>query len=328
MSYGNERDRQRCHKEYMGFRRRVPKRDVTFLDDRCRRGRICETVEQLDVFVNGILGLADAAAETGSDVVVVLDVETEYSIPGSTKRKPDPYFWHRRQLREDGISEVELKGRESFQRQSDAEYAAIKNQKTRQNRRATFRANAREHGMVKSDVFCFQMSCVQDEESEYTFIANPVLISDKSFAGGRLASPPLERLMRHPNVIWVNSGIHGDLLAMSDCFFDGGLIGMRHVELKTLVEDALGEKLTRREDVDGCGVLGIFQRVFLQERWTWEKDPLLTRSHWWDVWTKEMVEYAFNDVFSVDMVLRQILPNLNSSIRDFAAIFPADAPLC
>ena len=41
---------------------------------------------------------------------------------------------------------------------------------------------------------------------------------------------------------------------------------MRCVELKDLVEAALGEKVSKRDDVMGCGVLGIFQRVFIDER--------------------------------------------------------------
>ena len=104
MSFGNERDRQRCNRDYLNFRRRFPKTDVTFLDAEGRRQRVCETKEEVEAWVNGLLTLANEAKEKGELVTCILDVEGDYVIPGKSSCLPEPFFWHKRRLRAEGVS--------------------------------------------------------------------------------------------------------------------------------------------------------------------------------------------------------------------------------
>ena len=83
----------------------------------------------------------------------------------------------------------------------------------------------------------------------------------------------LEKLLSHKAVIWANVGIQRDLFLISDSLFAGRLDALHFINVKTLVESALGEMLKKRPDVFGCGGLGLFQRVFLDENLTWKKDP-------------------------------------------------------
>ena len=317
----NERDRQKCHKEYMDFRKAVPKVDITFLDGDARAERVCFTITKLNKFLERLLSKADAAAAEGVDLVCVADVETEYIIPG-TMRRPMPYFWHKLKLRSEGVSENVLREREERQKKLDAEYTAIKSQKARQNRRVEFRALAKSSGMLRSDIYSIQIACMSDVDGDLVFAASLAAISENSFAGGMVEAPLLEKLFSHKAIIWANVGIQGDLTLISDSLFDGRLDALRFIDIKTLVEKALGEPLKKRPDVHGCGVLGIFQRVFLDEKLTWKKDPLLTRSHWWSRWSGPMAEYALNDVWSMAMVLRKISERLPLPWNDLTSPFP------
>ena len=115
MSYGAERNRQKAHRDYAAFRRQVPKIDVSFLDDAGRRKRMCETAAAMIPYVEGILQLADEAQAQGRDIHCALDVETEYVAPGDKTDIPDPFMWHRRRLRQQGVTEEELAVREIWQ---------------------------------------------------------------------------------------------------------------------------------------------------------------------------------------------------------------------
>ena len=321
MSYGNERDRQRAHRDYVAFRKRVPKIDVTFLGDEGRRKRVCETPAAMVPFVEGILQMADKAKAEGRDIHCALDVETEYVGPGDAD-VPDPFFWHRRHLREKGATDEELAAREAWQKQKSAEWSK-KSPKAKRNQREGYKKERKEKGLLQSDVMCFQIGCREDREDRFLFVANPV----KMASGGVVALPQLRRLIEHPAIVWVNVGVTNDLQLISDSFFDAELRGIRCAELQLVVEKAYGGPLVKRSDVSGNGLLGLFQRVFSKERYTYRKDPLLTRSKWKGEWTAEQLEYAVMDIRAVTMILRKIIPLMEGSIGAMASLFPVVAPI-
>ena len=89
----------------------------------------------------------------GRKMFCLVDTEGDCVLPGTVGRVPEPYFWHKYHLRVQGVLEAEVSERERCQLRLAKEYSAIKNQKTRQNRRPQFRQDSREKGLLTSDVF-------------------------------------------------------------------------------------------------------------------------------------------------------------------------------
>ena len=322
MSWGNANDRQKAYKEYMAFRRNQPKKDVTFLDRQRRNCRICTTEEELTPFVDGIEALADAAAKEGRKIRVALDVETEFVDPKVSSRKEEPFFWHKRKLRKEGVDEEELRRREEAQAKL-AEKWSKKSSKAKRNQKEEYRRACFQSGLVKSDAYAFQMACVEDVSDEFTFAAHTTKISDNSFGGDAAMPSCVMRLFQHPAIIWINVGIHGDLTLMNDSFFGGQLTGMRYVDLTTVFESATGKRLRKDPKFSDLGALGIFQRAHEAEGYTWRKSPLLGRSHWWGPWTPDQEEYALMDPNAVVMVVRKIEGSMDVPLESLTAIFPA-----
>ena len=123
MAMANERSRQRAYREYLNFRRKHPKEDVTFLDAQTRRERICETEQQLMTFVRGLLSIADDAKRQNRDCYMILDVETDYTIPSVSTRAPQPHYWHIYQLKSRGLTDEQIAEREQTQSQLCAEFS-------------------------------------------------------------------------------------------------------------------------------------------------------------------------------------------------------------
>ena len=120
----------------------------------------------------------------------------------------------------------------------------------------------------------------------------------------------------------MNVGIAADIEAMNQSFFSGSLRGLRIIELKNVVESYFGGPLVMRDDVYGMGGLGLFQRVFSSENLTYRKDPRYTFSDWGGEWSPEMLEYALNDVYAVNLIMRKVTPCLNSPLSTMATLFP------
>ena len=100
---GSEFDRQKCAREYRAFRERYPKTDVTFLDEEQRKHHIADDETKLRHFVGGLKSIADKAQQTNGTCMMFLDVEGDYRIPGETTTKPEPYYWHKQQLANNGL---------------------------------------------------------------------------------------------------------------------------------------------------------------------------------------------------------------------------------
>ena len=135
MSFGSKNDRQKKYREYVLVRREFPKKDVTFLNREGRAKRVCSSEQDMAPFLKGLLSLADAAEKQGGEVVCSLDVEEDFVVPNSSDRKEEPFFFHKRQLRQEGLSEDAIKDREKEQAKLTKAWAAIKNAKTKKNRR-------------------------------------------------------------------------------------------------------------------------------------------------------------------------------------------------
>ena len=320
-SSGKGKNRRNVFVEYEAFRRKVWKKNVTFLDSSGRERRKCETADELMPFLEGILRIADKAEEEGRDIVCCLDVEGDVAIPGKSMREPQPFYWHKRQLREEGVSEELIAERERKQKQMSADWAR-KNPKSKRNNRDEYNRTRRESGLAQSNVFSFQVGCVQDKKDKFLFAANTVKIADSSLDGGVTAPPLLKKLFCHRAVLWVNVGIAADIEAMNQSFFSGSLHGMRILELKQVVELYFGGPLTMRDDAYGMGGLGIFRRVFSSERLTYDKHPRHTLSDWSAEWSPEMLEYALNDVYGVNLVMRKITPALDKPLSALATTYP------
>ena len=295
--------RQRDFQKFKDFRRKYPKQDVSFLNREQRNERICETPEQLRRFLKGLLSFADKAQAEKRQMYCVLDTEGDCVLPGTPNRQPEPHYWHKYNLREQGFSQAEIEQRAKSQADLAAEYAAIKSSKSRQSRRPQFRQNSKAYGLLQTDVFAFQMASVDDESDEYSFAANPIKIMKNS--GGKGMPPELGQLLQHEAVVWTNVSVKDDIQKMSDCFFNDNLC-VKMVEAREIVEMQFGQPLPRYPDVNGCGALGLFELVFRDENLTWFKSPLCTRNHWWGEWGDGMIHYALMDVVSIAMLMRKI----------------------
>ena len=252
---------------------------------------------------------------------MILDTEGDHVIPSQTKRKPQPYFWHKYQLRLDGCTEDQIAQREQYQDSIGAEYARIKNTKTRQNQRPAFEQDSRDRGLVTSDVYSFQLACIQDDDDSLTCAAHLVNIINS--VDGRTLPPSLFQLLAHPNVVWMNVGVENDIHALNRAFFEDKLSNVRFLDVKTAVEGVYGSPLPKREDVQGEGGLGLFQRVFSAEKLTWRKSPLITRSHWWTSdWDDGQVHYALMDVHSIAMMMRKLIPHMSLSPGAMSSTYP------
>ena len=251
---------------------------------------------------------------------MVLDVEGDYVKPGTNQPK-QPYFWHEFLLKQAGCTDGELLERRSVQSQLNDEFSKVKNKATRQKRRPEFEAQSRARGLVQSDVFALQLACVQDDDDKLTTAVHMINVANT--ADGRALPPALLRLFSHKSVVWVNVGVEEDLKMLNRAFFDDSLCDVRFVEAKSLVEAVYGKPLEKRADIQGEGVLGLFQRVFAEKNWTWKKSPLLTRSHWWETkWSVGQIEYALMDVHSIVMIIRELLPKLSQAPGQMASFFP------
>ena len=312
-------DRKRAHREFEEFRQKHRKTDVTFLDKDSRRERACRTAEELAPFLEGLLKAADEAKSEGKRIVLSLDTESDCHIDGVTS-KPDKFFWHRRRLRGQGVSEAELRRREERQASLAAAWGR-KSSKQKRNQRNQYRADRISQGFLQTDIVTIQIGCNEEGGKEFTFAANLVAISDASFRGGATMHPRLFDLLSHDSVVWVGLGIYDDLLAISDSFYEGNLVGARYAELKEITEDAFGGPMEQQDDVAGCGLLGCFQRVFREEGLTWNKDPLVTRSKFSGFWTDAKVEYMLMDVHSVILIMGKLEP-LVGDASAMAEVFP------
>ena len=312
--------RQKAFREYKSFRASNPKVDVSFLDTLARRRRVCDSYDKFASVLNKFVEVADESAARGIDCYMVVDLEGDYVEPGS-KQPRQPHYWHEHQIRQADGTNDDIKDRREIQSQLDKEFSRIKNKATRQKRRPEFEAQSRVRGLVQSDVFSLQLACIQDNDDELTAAVHMVKVAET--ADGRTLPPALFRLFSHKSIIWINVGIEEDLKALNRSFFNDSLCDIRWVEAKEIVEAVHGKPLPKQSDVQGEGVLGLFQRVFLDKKWTWKKSPLLTRSHWWDrSWTDDQVAYALMDVHSIVMVVREMLPRLPKPLGCMASPFP------
>ena len=128
MAHGSERSRQQSYREYASFRKSHPKIDISFLDPQARRERVICDYDHFASVLDKYISVANAAKESNVDSYFIVDVENDYVIPGMTKRKPQPHYWHKRNLRNAGCTEQEISLREAVQAELSAEYSAIKNQ--------------------------------------------------------------------------------------------------------------------------------------------------------------------------------------------------------
>ena len=263
--------RQKAFKEYKAFRESHQKEDVSFLDARARRKRVCQSYDDFSRILNKFVEIADDAAARNIDCYMVLDVEGDYVKPGTNQPK-QPYFWHEFPLKQAGCTDDELLERQSVQSQLNDEFSKVKNKATRQKRRPEFEAQSRARGLVQSDVFALQLACVQDDDDKLTTAVHMINVANT--ADGRALPPALLRLFSHKSVVWVNVGVEEDLKMLNRAFFDDSLCDVRFVEAKSLVEAVYGKPLEKRADIQGEGVLGLFQRVFAEKNWTWKKSPL------------------------------------------------------
>ena len=322
MADANERSRQKSYRDYETFRKAHPKVDIEFLSAESRRQRVCNTAEELSSFLARFLDIADEAKAGNRDCYMIVDTEGDFVIPGETKRKPQPFYWHKLQLRLEGYNEEHLAQREEKQSKIGAEYAAL-NRKAKQKRRGEYDRERREDGLIQSDVFAFQLACVQDDRNELTCVAHTVNIA--CTLADKIMPPELFRLFSHPSVVWLNVGIEEDLRAMNDSFFHGELRDARFLDVKTMAEQVYGNPLPKLDDVFGQGGLGLFQRVFRSEKLSWKKSPLLTHSHWWSPhWSNEQISYALMDVHSIALMVRSMLPNMPLSPGAMSSPFPRD----
>ena len=301
MSFGNAKDRLRKYKEYLDFRKNVPKKDISFLTRKERRSRVCETVEELEPFIDRILVLADKAAAKGDEIVCTLDVEEDFVDPKKSNKKEDQFFWHKRQLAADGVPRDEINRWEAVQKKMAKEWQG-KSAKSKRNQRAEYELKRWEEGLVKSDCFSVQVAAVQDKGNEATFIANLRRVAANSFGDGVAAPALLRRLLAHKAIVWSGVGIKEDLKLVSDSLFRGAVGGFKCVELQAVYEAWKGP-LVKDPKFYGMGLLGIFQRVFEDMGWTWPKSPMLTRCNWSGQWSDDMIEYGLMDVHGVVMIL-------------------------
>ena len=135
MAFGAEHSRQRDYKKFKDFHAQYKKSIVSFLNEKLRDERVCTTVSRVTDFVAGMLQRADNAAKAKEVIHVIMDTEGDYIPPGSS-RLPQPYFWHKVYLCQQCVPESAIKDREREQEMLAKEFSAIKNPKTRRNRRA------------------------------------------------------------------------------------------------------------------------------------------------------------------------------------------------
>ena len=79
---------------------------------------------------------------------------------------PQPYFWHIAHLCQQGIPEAQIKEREKQQEVLAAEFSALRNPKTRRNRRAQYERESKERGLLQSNAFAVQFAVVEDENED------------------------------------------------------------------------------------------------------------------------------------------------------------------
>ena len=304
-----------ARQKYYDFRKAHPKTDFEFLDQKSRSRRVCRSPDQLKYFLLGLLKLADEAVASKQVVHIVLDTEGDCLKPlepcHKKNHKPKYHHWHKYFLRLHGTPEEEIRRREQFQLKQDKEFAEIKNPKTRQKLRASFRKRSKEEGLIRSDCFAFQMACVEDAEDKFAFAACPIRI----MGHGKGMPPELERLLNHPGKRIVNVGAPWDLRQLSASFFDDRLSNIEYIELPDIVALKYGFPLPKHPDIHGNGVLGLFELVFREQNLTWDKDPNLTRSHWWrSKWGDPEIDYLLKDVVSVAMTVREVAKTRDLSL--------------
>ena len=320
MSSGGDRGRLKALNDYKAFNRAHKKQSISFLDAQARRQRVCESYDDFASILDKFVKIADDAATRNVDCFVVVDIECDYVTPGSNQ--PDqPFYWHEFFLRQSGLSDDDIAKRRDCQSKLNAEFAKIKNRATKQKRRPQFDTDSRTKGLVKSDIFSLQLACVQDNADTLTTAVHMVKVAET--CDGRTMPPAFFRLFSHKSIVWTNVGIEEDLRALNRAFFNDSLIDVRWVDTKSLAESIFGNPMPKLANVQGEGVLGLFQRVFLDKNWTWNKSPAITRSHWWSrQWTDAQIGYALMDVHSIVMVIREILPRLPKTPGQMASLFP------
>ena len=100
--------RHSLNRKFLKRRREGHKKDFEFLSPFERKRRTCHRVADLEHFCAGFRAIAEKRAKEGLPVHMILDIEGDFVVEGTSKRKPDPFYWHKAQLRKDGVSKEEL----------------------------------------------------------------------------------------------------------------------------------------------------------------------------------------------------------------------------
>ena len=113
---------------------------------------------------------------------MILDIEGDYVEKGTSKRKADPSFWHKRRLLNGGESEQDLERRKERQKEIKKTWKNLKAAKKR-SRRSEFYDRAKDQGLLPSDVMAFSLTCIGDVDSQYTCAVHVNDIVNADFDG-------------------------------------------------------------------------------------------------------------------------------------------------
>ena len=153
---------------------------------------------------------------------MILDIEGDFVVDGTSRRKSDQYYWHKEKLRKDGVSKEELRRREEQQKEWDSA--------KKKKRRAVSLARRCEEGLLHSSVMAFSLACVEDAGSTYTCTVHVMDIVTDGFNGRPGMPEALWQLFSLDNVVWTNCGISGDIAALHHSFGSDRIVSAKHVD--------------------------------------------------------------------------------------------------
>ena len=80
--------RHRLEQKFQNKRREEPRKDFEFLTRFERKSRTCHKIKDLEYFCAGFQTIAEKRAKEGLDVHMILDIEGDFVVDGTSRRKP------------------------------------------------------------------------------------------------------------------------------------------------------------------------------------------------------------------------------------------------
>ena len=250
-------------RKYDEFRRTTSRKGITFLTQQERAKRLCVTEDQANVFLNGLISLADQRLQTGESMILVMDIECDLVKSTTKSRRPsDQFYWFRELLNAQGQSKETIQDRETRQK------GFIRKNRWRrytpvEKVRYYWLNNVRSQiqGMLHSSCHTIQLAAVDDEPGNLTFAIHTARLINQDYKGEIKMPPLLLNLLTHPAVIFCNVNQFDDIASIINSFWEGMEVRrIKYIEAEDFFLHQWGYECPNKEGrrLSTTGVLNIF----------------------------------------------------------------------